>query len=380
MITHRQATQPPEPPVRFYKIIAISFFVITAVLLAVVIFITTTAAYITIIAKNDKETVALRVPVAAAPSDPDTLKGSVSTSVFRWSSTYHPVGTTQVRGASKGTLTITNTTGFPQPLVKTTRFLSDSGVLFRLAQGVTAPAHGSVVGSVYADAAGPTGDIAPTHFTIPGLMVPKQKLIYAQSNAPMIGGQQTVAVLSADDLKNAEADYQQKVMDAFQASLPPASAGQGRAYLLVKQTLTRDHKVGDQVSAFTINGNNTLAVVTYRSDDLSNIVSRAMGKKIDATAERFLSVDSNPTVTVVSDDAVAGTAQLSVNENALVTLDANVDKLAPSNFFGKSKDEIQRYVLGLDHVASVDVRLSPWWTRTAPAVLDRVHVVVKNMQ
>ena len=81
---------------------------------------------------------------------------------------------------------------------------------------------------------------------------------------------------------------------------------------------------------------------------------------------------------MVSYDLKNNTAQISVHEEVMVTLDANAPRLSASNFFDKKKDEIERYVLGLHHVSGVEVKFSPGWMRNAPSVSDRIKVVVKN--
>ena len=91
-------------------------------------------------------------------------------------------------------------------------------------------------------------------------------------------------------------------------------------------------------------------------------------------------MDNKPQITVGNYSLKDSTAELAVREDATVTLDANVEKLSPQYFLGKKKDEIQRYVLGLDHVASVDVKFSPSWLMSAPTVPDRIKIVVKNVQ
>ena len=57
MITYRLQTQPqtPEPPVRFYRAIALSFLAVTIILLGVVVYITSQKANIIIVAKEDNK-------------------------------------------------------------------------------------------------------------------------------------------------------------------------------------------------------------------------------------------------------------------------------------------------------------------------------------
>ena len=197
----------------------------------------------------------------------------------------------------------------------------------------------------------------------------------------MSGGRATVGVLNADDLKIAQQDFKEKMKAAFLQSLP-ASADPDKQLAVAEatQSVISDHEAGQEVSEFTLTGTSTIAVVAFNKQDLAQLVNHRISDKVDQNVEKFLLADKQPQVTVASYDAKAGRAQLSVYQDVQVTIDANVDALGAQNFLGKKKDEIQRYVLGLDHVADVQVIFSPSWMLSAPTVPDRVKVIVKNIQ
>jgi hypothetical protein len=380
MITHRMSTQPlPEPPVKFYKIIAVSFLILTVVLLGVVIFITSKTASITIIAKQDTEPITLAVQVSVDASGENEIHGTVSTTKFAWTENYQPTGNKKVLGTSKGEVIIYNKSAAAQSLVKTTRLLTANGILFHLSVGTVVPANGQVTVPVYADQQGVTYDIAPSNFTIPGLNVEKQKVVFAESKKAMTGGEETLGVLSNEDITSAKDNYQQKVKDAFLAHSPSAPAGMTRIISLGDAALKTDHVAGDEVSGFKVFGTSTITIVSYNSNELSNLLTKQVESKIDTTAEKFLSLSMAPTVTVSSGSIKDDTAQLSVRQEVGVTLDSNVPKLSLDHFYGKNKSEISRYILGLDHVQGVDVQFSPAWVFTAPTVAERIHIVVKNI-
>ncbi len=378
MMIRRMETSPaPEPPVRFYKIIALSFLFLTVIILGVVVFITSKKATIVVVSKQDSQTVPLTVKVTPDNAGGQTIPGTVSSTSFAWSNTYYPTGTKVIEGSSGGQVTIYNKTGTPQTLIKTTRLLTASGILFRLSDTVIVPANGEVSATVYADKAGAESDIAASQFTIPGLAEEKQKTIYAVSAAPMSGGAKKVGVLSDDDIANALKDYKDKVKDAFLATLKDVSTSQ--AVVLMNENIAANHKAGDEVADFTIQGTNTLLVVSYNAADLAKILNDALSTKFDSSSEKLLSLNKDPVVNIGSYDVASRTADLSVTQDVVVTLDSNGDKLLAKNFLGKKKEDIQRYILSLDHVSGVDVQFSPGWMLSAPSVPDRIKVVVKNM-
>ena len=382
MITHRMSTRmQPEPPVRFYKTIAITFLILTIALLAVVVFFTSKKATVTVVAKSDSKNVNLSINVSGDGSDTNSIVGVVTSSIFGLSEKYYPTGNKTVEGVATGEVILYNNSASAQPLVKTTRLLSPTGVLFRLTNGVTVPANSNVKASVYADVEGTASDIDPTSFTIPGLSDARQKLIYAKSTTKMSGGMRKIGVLTADDLQAAKNNYALKVKKAFLDTLEHSKTTSMERVLLVKTgDIVSDKKSGEQIDGFTVSGTSTVVIVYYDKAQLQTLINNDMSRRIDTTVEKLLSIGKEPQVNLASYNLLNNTARLSVYQDVLVTLDANGNKLAAVNFFGKNKDEIKRYVMGLSHVVGVDVKFSPSWMRKAPSVTDRIKVVVKNVK
>jgi len=382
MIAHRLQTQKSEPSVRFYRTIAISFLVLTIILLGVVVFITSKKATITILAKEDTKSVNFNVSLENGVTgvvSPQAINGGVASAQFFWTQKYAPTGNKTTDSVATGTAIIYNKTGADQTLIKTTRLLTASGVLFRLSDRVTVPANGQIAAKVYADQPGAGSEIGPSQFTIPGLAADRQKVIYAESKESMTGGVVKVGVITDEDFKAAQADYWEKAKQAYLAANSTEFAGKKVIATLSGQPVS-NYKVGEEVSEFELSGTSTVVAAWYDEGELSDILNKTVGSKIDPSTEKVLSLSGEPQVGIASYDLAHGTAQLTVAQNATVTLDANADKLAVGNFLNKSKDEIQRYILGLDHVAGVEVRFSPMWMMSAPSVPDRISVMVKNIK
>ncbi len=112
---------------------------------------------------------------------------------------------------AKGIITIVNTTSKSYTFVATTRFLTKDNVLFRMDKATVIPANGSVQTAVTADKPGPSGDIGPTEFTIPGLSQNLQPLIYGKSESAMTGGSSTAKAIAAVDLTAAKAKLTERL-------------------------------------------------------------------------------------------------------------------------------------------------------------------------
>jgi hypothetical protein len=94
--------------------------------------------------------------------------------------------------------------------------------------------------------------------------------------------------------------------------------------------------------------------------------------------EKVLSVNNNPTIlpTAVNDTET----ELSVTQDVVVTIDANSDKLSSQFFAGKKKDDVEKYLLGLDHVSTATINITPGWSNSIPSSPDKIKVIVKNVQ
>lgn len=334
---------------------------------------------ITVFAKEDNKTVDLTVKVGKTTAD-DVLSGLVDTTSFPFTQKYYPSGYKTLDDVATGQVIIYNKTTADQTLVKTTRLLTSSGVLFRLSNQVTVPANNQVTADVYADKAGKDYEIGPSQFTIPGLSAEKQKFIYAESKVNMVGGVKKVGVITDNDLQAAKKDYEEKVKQAYLEKLGALPDDTRLAVQVVSVNSSADKKLGDEVSEFSLTGSSTLVLVQYKAGDMRALVEKELVGKVRAGAEKIVSSGADANAVINNYDKEAGTAELTVSQNVMATLDANGDKLSAQYFMGKNKDEIERYVLGLDHVSGVEVKFRPVWISKAPSVPDNIKVVVKNVK
>ncbi|OGH74172.1 MAG: hypothetical protein A3G00_04880 [Candidatus Magasanikbacteria bacterium RIFCSPLOWO2_12_FULL_43_12] len=180
-----------EQPVRLYKFIALSFLILTIILLGVIIFMSAKRATITVVAGQEP----LEVSVAMAIGSESKI-GFVETITVELKKTYKPESTKEIGAVAMGAVTLRNDSDADQALVATTRLLSPEGILFRLKNRVVVPAKSTIVTEVYADKEGRESEIGPAKFTIPGLNAAKQAVIYATSEKPMIGGVRAVGIVT----------------------------------------------------------------------------------------------------------------------------------------------------------------------------------------
>ncbi|PIT86187.1 MAG: hypothetical protein COU33_04570 [Candidatus Magasanikbacteria bacterium CG10_big_fil_rev_8_21_14_0_10_43_6] len=381
MISRRQETPSSfEPPVRFYKFIAITFLVLTVALLGVVLFMSSKRATITITAKNSPEDVTVDL-VLGEENPSHGVTAVVTSTVVTLDKSFSPTGDKEEVGTATGVVTLHNTSDAAQPLVKTTRLITPEGVLFRLTDAVTVPANGTVADvAVYADKEGSDSDIGPTElFTIPGLNEARQKEVYASSESAMTGGVRTVGVLSEKDIANAQKQLQVLLEEKGKTLLGSNATGTG-VYAVSNFESNTDAVIGEEMSEFLLTGSARIVGVFYDKAAMTEWATMQLAKKAISDAEMLRSASETPTVTFGEYISSNNTASVHVFFDGIYTLNPESREIDKSMFFGKNRDEVRRYVLSLDHVSGVDVDLQPAWMQTVPHIHDHVSVIVKQVE
>jgi len=372
-------TSQSSRPVRFYKFVALTFLVLTLVLLGVIVFMSSKRAEITIITRSDSVNTNFSVSIGNNAPD-DVVSGFVSSTFVEFESIFSPDGSRQEEGNSEGFVTIINESNSVQPLVATTRLLTPEGILFRLKKSVQVPAGGSIEAAVYADQPGDQGDIDPSTFTIPGLNKDKQSLIYAKSDTAMHGGIRTIGVIDESDIEEAELIMLDELKKKGAEDLGALHSEYTGLYKVAQYTFEDDGEIGIETDAFTITGKATIVGVFYDAEELLNYAKSMLGKQVVDNSEVLQSLESEPTVVLGEYDLTEGVADIAVTYAGLVNLDSNSRELQKIMFFGKTEDEVRRYVMSLDHVQGVEMKFKPLWNRSVPHVASHVGITVRQVE
>lgn len=380
MVSRRQQDAYIEQPVRFYKFIALTFLLLTIVLLGMVVFMSSKRATITITTKATPIDVNADVTVGTEGTA-HTVSGIVKRIDVSGEQAFSPEGTKQVPSQATGVVTLINDSSRPQPLVATTRLLNDDGVLFRLESGVTVPANGSIDNIVvYSDTEGIENNIPASDFTIPGLNATRQQEIYAKSDAPMTGGVREVGIIDASDIDTAREQLKVELLAQGDGAFAEQYPDMGVVYGITNLETNGTDFVGEELSTFTLRGTAQLVAVLYDEDAMQDWADRQLMKQAIGDTEFIRSGSTNPTVTFGEFNTEDETARLNVFYAGVVTLNPESKQIEKPVFFGKDRDEVRRYLLSLDRVHGVDVQLRPAWMRAVPHIHDHVSVVVKEIE
>ncbi len=376
---HRQTSLQNEQPVQFYKFVALSFLVITLVLLGVIVFMSSKRAEITIVAKATPVDVNTDIDIGTVANG-DDIDGVVTTTFVVLTKTFSVTGNHEEAAIATGTVTLHNDGSTTQGLVATTRLLSDAGVLFHLKEAVNVPANGKIVAEVYADKPGKEGNIEATHFIIPGLNEAKQKLVYATSESPMQGGIKTVGSLGNDDLESAKRAFvdalQKQGQDILSSKFPDKKA----VFVVDNYDVSSTAALGAAVGTFDLKGTGMIVGIFYDNNSITSLAKGLLSKRAIDDSEVIETGTKDPTVTFAEYHKESRSATVHLFYDGVATLNPQSKQIDRTMFFGKSKDEVRRYLLTLDHVHSVDVQFHPAWMQSVPHITDHVQVIVKETE
>lgn len=370
-----------NPSPKFYRRIALTFLGTAIVLVLAVIYFTSGSAEINLSLKNKDVKVDTTAALVSKPTDKTQLAGVVTQLVVKDEKTY-PVsgGGNPVVGVAMGKVTLFNTKTTPQTLVATTRLLSPTNVLFRLKNTVTIPANGQIEADVYADKAGAEGEIEASKFSIPGLSVDMQKLVFAESKAKMLGGLKYNKVLTEEDVKTAEDTLIATLFENGQAQLKAASSTASYNASLFNYSISQiktDPKVGSLTDQFKITLVLKVNGIFYNQVDVNKYLSEKMRTSL-ADYETLSGVPSRPTVELNHLDFEKQTAELHLTQTAAAQVSYLEDVIDKNKILGKSVADVEIYLQSLPWIEKADIKISPSWSKTIPSEMSKVKIKINN--
>lgn len=374
------APAPPSPHLKLYRRIAVTFVLVTMLMLLAVAYLSFSRATIRVEAAEQPVDASFTADVVLVPVEENEVAGRVVSNVFEQSSVREISGTggETVEAKAGGFVTIYNNHTAAQPLVATTRLLSESGVLFRIDDSVTVPAGGSVLVMAHADQLGASGNIGPTRFTIPGLAASMQETIYAESKEAFTGGVVTLKVVTQEDLDIASSALETEMLTAAMDTLRlEAGEYSGEAFFHEVMERKTDTPPGTEAGSVAVSIKMRVVGVFFDEAELSAL---AEGKLYEEVPEGMdlVSVDEASFVYTVEDyDLEAQIANVRVSLTGLASLSATSPVLDKDEFLGKSAGEVQTALERSPAVESVEITFTPFWLKIMPTLKDHIKIIIE---
>jgi len=298
---------------------------------------------------------------------------------------------------ARGMITIYNEySSANQPLVATTRFVSEDGKLFRLINGITVPGltkegteikPGAIEAEVTADEAGEEFNIEPTKFTIPGFQgsgSEKYAKIYAKSFKTISGGakgSETVRSVTDADISSAKS----KILAEFSSVLKQKIKEQaGQGYIILDEALSigdPNYKVsnstGEISDKFTVTLKISGSAIVFKETDLNSAIKNVLAKGM---GNNYKIADDSIITEFGKSDADFENSALTLRLHATgkTVPDLNLTDFKRGSL-GKNSQELDIYLKTYPDIARVEVDYWPTFiSGRIPAYASRVDVVLDN--
>lgn len=300
---------------------------------------------------------------------------------------YHASGVDFVERKARGTIIVYNAfSSEPQELVKTTRFVTPEGKIYRTDNNITVPGaqiiDSEIVPSstevrVTADEAGEGFNISPVpRFRIPGFQgSPKYDGFYGESTESMIGGFVGERKVPTDeDISSARAEILSTIEAAAKTQLFLNLPSDTKVLDGTYDFSITDENIDDftgETEMFSITAFGEASVVVFREDELIEIFENHVeeGAGVDLTVKDYAIEYGEPRI----DDS--GQVSVAIKVESVWTRPFDTEEFI-SEAAGKSESELKTLIFSIPGVSSGEVRFWPFWVNKVPDKDTRIIVDV----
>ena len=275
---------------------------------------------------------------------------------------------------------------YPQAFVAETRFVSDSGKVFRTPEKIVVPGKklengkwslGSVDIRVIAAEPGPGYDILPSTFSIPGLKgSPLFTFFYAKSFEPMKGGSKTQVYRVAEkDIRKAKEILSEKALqDAKKALINELSEDRTLIQELISSEIVEVSplaEVGQELDSFVVQVKVKSKGLTFQKSGLNQFAQAYILANIESDYEI---VPQSLDIKYSFLHEKGESEELSLDLSAEIYLKIDFESLK-KQILGKEPLEIRRDVFkNFSEINDVETKLRPFWARKAPLDIKNIEI------
>lgn len=301
-------------------------------------------------------------------------------------------GERKIQEKSSGTIKVYNKySSSPQTLVKTTRFLSQDGKIFRTLEQIIVPGaevdDGKIVPSyttaeIIAADAGEEYNIGPSTFSIPGFHgTAKYLAFYGESEQNFTGGKiGTAKIISQDDYSKSSSDLttelKARAEQELAAFLPEGFVTPEGAKSISDVEIISENKVGDALDEFTMRGIISIKSFAIPEKEILDMLERDFSQRF--TDKKLLALDDTIQYSVIKTDFSKGVLDVKavVTKKAYLTIDLKEIMLAVA---GKDEKQVRVYLSGLKNIKAAKITFWPFWVSEMPADLNKIEVIIEGI-
>lgn len=380
------AVKPPQS-FNLYRKIAISFIVLTLLLVGVVFYFSFNKVVITLFPKEERVSDQLILDVYDGKSNINStsskdIEGVVLEKRLGIEKTYPTSGTKSVGGKIEGTVTIINNRSEPQTLVRTTRLLSPNDKLFRIDKRVEVPAGGEKEVAIYTDDPGPDMAIEPTEFTIPGLWAGLRDKVYAENKEAFTYNMGVERFAEKEDIERATEDIKHSLKKRAEDKFTGEYENKDELiFELDENSIVMDIPIeaGEKAEEFTAGATATVNVIAFDTEKVQDLAKKKLELMVPSE-KKLVSFNKNNigySLDGVYSDKNRATVNASFNGKMMVKKDADV--IDRSKIVGLDKSQLEAHLDTLDQFSGYKIFFSPSFMKKVPSLEDedRIQVEIK---
>ena len=302
-------------------------------------------------------------------------------------------GTTHQESKASGSVTVVNEySAAPVKLVKSTRFQTPDGLIFRAPADITVPgmkngAAGSIQVTLVADQAGDKYNIGPVaRFTLPGLKSgPMYDKVYARSSSAFSGGFSGDAPTVSSDTKSAAiAEMQGRLKDKVMQQIGALVPNDGTIFPSFAFVTFQDMPstaVSGAAGQVNLNERAHVTVPVIPTQAFNRLVGGTVSADAENSTLKLTPKDGFGASLVNATSSVPGSDPLTFTLTGSAQLVWSVDGAALSQALaGKDQSAFQTVVNGFPGVQEARARIEPFWSHTFPADAKDIKIIITAPQ
>jgi len=291
---------------------------------------------------------------------------------------FSPKTVVTIEDYAQGEIKIINKSRRAQRLIATTRFLSASGLLFRLVDQVYIKAGGETKAIIKADKPGKKYELGPTKFSIPGLPKYLQKLIYAENEKPLTGSSRQSGLVLRSDLEEAKKNLKEQlysvILDKIKRDLPEKNLQIiTRSEILTAKSDTQEN---EEKERFKFQLELQVQALAIDKQKLLSIAHDNLAKKIKE-GQKIVSYEDNSLSCIIDGfDFGKKQAELKVGLRGQTTINEKSEIFDKEKIKKLSAKEIKEYLESQEEIDQVKIKFWPAFYKKIPMNIDKIKIKI----
>lgn len=276
-----------------------------------------------------------------------------------------------------GYVTIYNNYSKNQPLIATTRLLTPDNKLYRIQDGVTVPAGGSVEVWAEADEIGEQFVIEASNMIIPGLWEGLQDKIYAEAKDGMSLTSLPKYIVTQQDLDTTQQKLaiqaETEALNLINASLPEKLVI-NKDRLFLKFTKLDGTAVDSNSQEIYLKQAVTAYGLVFSEEDLQSRAEEKFVNELTSQEKIVKFLPNDFSYDILEINTETNKAVLDVSMTAVISTNEKISQIDKKQLIGLNKASVEAYLQGIG-VEQTEIKFFPVWLKKVPKIQD--HIIIE---